>query len=94
MSIPERTAEQTAAIEALNAAIQHCRMMYGGQPDEFLMDWMVICAATTIKPDGAQDTETYDLLFMGAEMPDYRAHGLLKVAERLLDGDWERNREE
>jgi hypothetical protein len=94
MSIPQRTPAQVAATEKLHAAIQECRAVYGGQANEFLMDWMVVSACTTMKSDEAEDTETYDLMFMDGAMPDYRAHGLLKVAERLLDSDWERHREE
>lgn len=88
-----RSAEEKAALEMLEHAIEHhSDVWYREHPEHprgTLVDWIIISAE--IKPDmddSDNDQTTYGLIFRGGTMPWYRARGLMQAGiDRIDAGD-------
>jgi hypothetical protein len=89
-----RSAEEKAALEALEAAIEaHSAVWYQENPDHprgTMVDWIIVTAE--IKPDmedSDNDQTTYGIIYRGGSIPWYRARGLMDAGINRLENQEE-----
>lgn len=86
----ERSAEEMAANEAVEAAILAYRDAYAAAHPEAkvgtLMDWIVVAAEVIPGAKPYDDETAYSIIMPGGSIPHYRADGLLSMGKRYIQG--------
>lgn len=82
-----RTPEQKAAGQQLTEAIQAYIASYGWGGDGILGDYLVVCEQVRFDEDGDVDSN-YNIFYREGSMPEHRVEGLVSVASRFCDDNW------
>ena len=81
----QRTPEQIEADRKVQEAIDACRLAYGYNNSEILMEYVVVAAQQSFRDGKTHDS--FIMLFRDGKIPISRAIGLLEVAKMTFNND-------